>query len=63
MPETLQLKGGLQKISLSELLNRVNTVEEILPNMKMKIEEETLKKKKSVRIQHQLLVKAQCIPY
>ena len=62
MPETLQLKGGLQKISLSELLNRVNTVEEILPNMKMKIEEETLKKK-SVRIQHQLLVKAQCIPY
>ena len=45
LPETLQLKGGLQKISLSELLNRVNTVEEILPNMKMKIEEETLKKK------------------
>ena len=46
-----------KKISLSELLNRVNAVEEILPNMKIKIEEEAFKKK-SVRIQHQLLVKA-----
>ena len=57
MPATLQLKGRLRKISLSELLNRVNAVDEILPNMKIKIEEEALKKM-SVRIQHQLLVKA-----